>query len=61
MAAEWVAKTYAAEPSADQQCALESWLAADIRHLGAYLKAKIVMARIERNVVALREHFMVSR
>jgi transmembrane sensor len=53
-AAEWVARTDGVEPSAEVQRALEDWLALDARHLGAYLKANAVMARVGRLGPALR-------
>ena len=53
-AAEWAARTDGVEPSAEVQRALEDWLARDARHLGAYLKVKAVMARVERLGPALR-------
>ncbi len=36
------------ELSAEEQAAFESWLAADIRHLGAYGRAEAVLGRLER-------------
>jgi len=52
-AAEWVAKTDGVETSAEVQRALSEWLAEDVRHLGAYLRAKAVMARVEHHGFAL--------
>lgn len=52
-AAEWVAKTDGTTPSAEELRALDAWLAEDPRHLGAYLRAKTVLARVERHRVAL--------
>lgn len=48
-AAEWVAKTDGAEPSAAILRALDDWLAEDPRHFGAYLKAKVVLAHVEKH------------
>jgi transmembrane sensor len=48
-AAEWVAITDGTEPPAETLRALNDWLAEDPRHLGAYLKAKVVLAHIEKH------------
>jgi transmembrane sensor len=47
-AAEWAAKTEGHALSAAEQAALEVWLAADSRHVGAYAKATAVLAMVER-------------
>lgn len=47
-AAEWVAKRDLGELSPEDQAVFEAWLAADIRHLGAYGRAEAVLARLER-------------
>ena len=52
-AAEWVAKTTGTEASAELQRALDAWLAQDPRHLGAYLKAKVVLAHVEKHADVL--------
>lgn len=45
-AAEWAAKDDAL--NGDEQAALDVWLAADIRHVGAYAKATAVLAQVDR-------------
>jgi transmembrane sensor len=59
LAAEWVARPRA-ELSADARAALEAWLEADPRHLGAYAKAEAVLARLDQagaaGADALRPH-----
>lgn len=45
-AAEWAARDDAL--SAEEQAALDAWLAADIRHIGAYAKATAVLAQVDR-------------
>jgi transmembrane sensor len=53
-AAEWAAKRELRTLSAQEQAAFEAWLAADIRHLGAYGRAEAVLSRLERlNTVIL--------
>ena len=47
-AAEWAARTEGSMLSAQDEAALDAWLAADRRHLGAYTKAIAVLAAIER-------------
>ncbi len=47
-AAEWAVKRDLGKLSADEQAAFELWLAADIRHLGAYGRAEAVLGRLER-------------
>jgi transmembrane sensor len=47
-AAEWAAKADGGNLPADQSAALERWLAADARHVGAYAKACAVMVQVER-------------
>jgi transmembrane sensor len=54
IAAGWAAKRDLGTLSAEAQAEFESWLAADIRHLGAYGRAEAVLCRLERlNAVAL--------
>jgi transmembrane sensor len=53
-AADWAAKRELRTLSAEEQAAFEAWLAADIRHLGAYGRAEAVLSRLERlNTVIL--------
>jgi len=47
-AAEWAVKRDLGELSADEQAEFDLWLAADIRHLGAYGRAEAVLGRLER-------------
>lgn len=47
-AAEWAAKRNLGELSPELDAEFEAWLAADIRHLGAYGRAEAVLARLER-------------
>jgi transmembrane sensor len=48
LAADWAAKRDLGDLSSEEQTAFEDWLAADIRHLGAYGRAEAVLARLER-------------
>jgi len=47
-AAYWAAKRDLGELSSEETQEFESWVAADIRHLGAYGRAEAVLARVER-------------
>jgi len=47
-AAEWAVAVDAGRLSAGQQSAFEAWLAQDARHRGAYLKARMLLARVRR-------------
>jgi transmembrane sensor len=47
-AADWAARRDLGALSVKEQAAFESWLAADIRHLGAYGRAEAVLCRLER-------------
>jgi transmembrane sensor len=47
-AADWVARRDLQGLSAEEQAEFEAWLAADVRHLGAYGRAEAVLARLER-------------
>lgn len=47
-AAEWAAKRDLGDLTAEEQVEFETWLAADIRHLGAYGRAEAVLGRLER-------------
>jgi len=48
IAAGWAARRDLGSLSAEAQAEFESWLAADIRHLGAYGRAEAVLCRLER-------------
>jgi transmembrane sensor len=53
-AAKWAARRDLGTLSAGDEAAFEAWLAADVRHLGAYGRAEAVLSRLERlNGVAL--------
>jgi transmembrane sensor len=47
-AADWAARRDLRTLSSEEQREFDSWLAADIRHLGAYGRAEAVLARLER-------------
>lgn len=47
-AAEWAAKADGGSLSAVEKAALDAWLTADVRHIGAYAKATAVLVHIER-------------
>lgn len=47
-AAEWAAKRDMGGLTSEGQAEFEAWLAADVRHLGAYGRAEAVLARLER-------------
>lgn len=47
-AAAWVARRDRGALSPETEAALDAWLAADPRHLGAYARASAVFARLER-------------
>ena len=47
IAAEWAARRFNGL-SADESAALDAWLAEEPRHLGAYMKAEAVLARLEQ-------------
>lgn len=47
-AAAWAVKRDLGELSAAEQTEFDAWLAADIRHLGAYGRAEAVLGRLER-------------
>jgi transmembrane sensor len=47
-AAEWAARVDRGALTAEEEAALETWLAGDSRHLGAYAKARAVSVRTER-------------
>ncbi|MBW8708366.1 MAG: FecR domain-containing protein [Alphaproteobacteria bacterium] len=47
-AAEWAAKVDSGPLSPDQQASLDGWLEADIRHFGAFAKARAVLAFADR-------------
>jgi transmembrane sensor len=48
LAAEWATKRDLRELTPEEQAAFDSWLAADIRHFGAYGRAEAVLAQLER-------------
>jgi len=48
LAAEWATKAHSGVLTPAEQAGLEAWLAADVRHLGAYGKAEAVLARLDR-------------
>jgi transmembrane sensor len=47
-AAEWAAKLDSGPLRPDEQAALDAWLGADTRHLGAFAKARAVLAFTDR-------------
>lgn len=47
-AAEWAVKRDLGPLTAEQEAKFDSWLAADVRHLGAYGRAEAVLARLDR-------------
>jgi transmembrane sensor len=47
-AAKWAAKMDAGALPPEEREAFESWLAADVRHFGAYGRAEAVLARLDR-------------
>lgn len=54
LAAHWAARRDLGGLSAEDAAAFEAWLAADVRHLGAYGRAEAVLSRLERlNGIAL--------
>lgn len=61
-AAEWAAKADGGQMGADDTAALEAWLAADVRHIGAYTKAAAVLVQLERlgATNALAPHVMAA-
>jgi transmembrane sensor len=50
-AAQWAAKADGDHMPADLQASFEAWLAADPRHLGAYLRVEAALARVTRLAV----------
>ncbi len=48
LAANWAARRDLGKLSAGEQAVFEAWLAADVRHLGAYGRAEAVLGRLER-------------
>jgi transmembrane sensor len=54
VAASWATKRDLQGLSPEEQAEFDTWLAADVRHLGAYGRAEAVLCRLERlNTVAL--------
>lgn len=47
-AAAWAVKRDLQKLSAEEQAAFDAWLAADIRHFGAYGRAEAVLSRLDR-------------
>jgi len=47
-AAEWVARLDSADLTPDEQAAFDAWIAADIRHLGAYARVEAGLVRLAR-------------
>lgn len=47
-AALWVARVSAGDLPSDEQAEFDSWLAADLRHLGAYARIEASLARLGR-------------
>ena len=47
-AAEWVARQDAGPLTREEADALDAWLSADSRHLGAYARMQAIMLRCER-------------
>ena len=47
-AAEWVARLDGGDLTPDETAAFDAWLAADIRHLGAYARVEAGLVRLER-------------
>jgi transmembrane sensor len=48
LAADWAARRDLGSLAPGDEAAFKAWLAADIRHLGAYGRAEAVLARLER-------------
>ncbi len=48
LAADWAVRRDLGTLSTEEQAAFEAWLAADVRHLGAYGRAEAVLSRLER-------------
>lgn len=46
-AAEWVAKSLLRVLDAREQAKLDAWLAADVRHVGAFTRAKAILSRLD--------------
>ena len=51
-AAEWAARRDCGPLAPEEEREFDSWLAADLRHLGAYAKAETVLALLERGSAA---------
>jgi transmembrane sensor len=56
-AADWLARRSLRAPSEEEQADFVAWLAADVRHPGAYVRAEAVLARVERTGSGLRVVF----
>ncbi|MDR3527371.1 MAG: FecR domain-containing protein [Rhizomicrobium sp.] len=58
-AAEWATKGVDREWTAEEKADLDRWLAADIRHLGAYAKATAILTKVEQYSTAVsRSHLL---
>jgi len=54
LAADWAVRRDLRDLSPEEEAEFQDWLAADVRHLGAYGRAEAVLGRLERlNVAAL--------
>jgi transmembrane sensor len=60
IAVEWAAKEALRELTCEEKSNLDAWLAADIRHLGAFTKAKAVIARVHRTLRASADELNMS-
>lgn len=59
-AVEWAAKEALRELTCEEQADLDVWLATDIRHLGAFTKARAVVARLHRTLRASSDELLMS-
>lgn len=48
LAAQWAARRNLRDLTPEEQVEFDTWLTADVRHLGAYGRAEAVLARLER-------------
>jgi transmembrane sensor len=48
LAAEWAAKVARGQLRSDEQAALDAWTSADIRHLGAFVRAKALLVSLDQ-------------
>ena len=61
MAADWAVRWDLGSLTSHEEAAFRAWLAADIRHLGAYGRAEAVLARLETDVQYLRIYVRTLR